>query len=184
MIEFINSHSGIILLAVRIYLIIIFCIYLWAYLSVPWGAPWLPSSFATTLKMLKMANIKPGELLVDLGAGDGRVVIFAAMKYHARAIGVEIDPIRCFLANLAILLLGLRKKAHIYYGNMYSFDITSANIVVLYLLHSTNQKLKKKLEKELRSGTRVISNSFTISGWSPIAHDERRKIFLYRIGKT
>ncbi|MEW6404555.1 MAG: SAM-dependent methyltransferase [Chloroflexota bacterium] len=130
-----------------------------------------------------MANISPGELLVDLGAGDGRIVILAAMLYRARAIGVEIDPLRCFFANLVILLLGLRRKAHVYYGNMFSFDITSANVVVLYLLNSTTQKLKKKLVKELRCDARIVSNTFAISGWSPIAYDDCRRIFLYQIEK-
>ena len=133
--------------------------------------------------MLEMANIKPGELVIDLGAGDGRIVVLAAMKYDAKAIGIEIDPIRCLIANLIIMLLGLRKKAHVYYGNFFSFDITSANVVMLYLLRSTNQQLKKKLDKELRSGTRVVSNSFVISGWSPIDYDKHRKVLLYKIGK-
>jgi hypothetical protein len=183
MIEFVNSHADLILFAMRVYLIMMFCMYLWAYLSTPWGAPWLPSSFAASRKMLEMANIKPGELVVDLGAGDGRVVVLAAMKYDAQAIGIEIDPIRCLIANLVIILLGLRKKAHVYYGNFFSFDITSANVVVLYLLRSTNQHLKKKLAKELRIGTRIVSNSFAISGWSPSDYDKRRKVLLYKIGK-
>lgn len=183
MIEFVNSHTDIILFAIRVYLITLFCLYLWAYLSTPWGAPWLPSSFATTHKMLEMANIKPGELVIDLGAGDGRIIILAAMKYDARAIGIEIDPIRCLVANLIIILLGLRKKAHVYYGNFFSFDITSANVVALYLLRSTNQHLKKKLATELCSGTRVVSNSFAISGWSPIDYDQHCKVLLYKIGK-
>ena len=73
MIEFVNSHSEIILYVVRVYLIIVFCVYLWAYLAIPWGAPWLPSSFSTIHQILKMAKIKPGELLVDMGAGEGKI---------------------------------------------------------------------------------------------------------------
>lgn len=134
--------------------------------------------------MLRMAQVEPGDLVLDLGAGDGRVPILAAKECGAQGIGVEIDPLRCLMANTAIRLAGLSDKAHVYHGNMFSFDCSPADVVVLYLLQGTNQKIKSKLLAELKPGTRVISHSFSMSGWVPIALDDRRGIFLYEIGRT
>jgi SAM-dependent methyltransferase len=157
---------------------------LWSYLPVFWGAPFVPSSFGTAGKMLRMADVKPGELVVDLGAGDGRVVILAALRFGARAIGVEIDPLRCVLANALIAIMGLRGRAKVVHGDMYRFDVSQADVVVVYLLQGTNQRLRDRLGSRLRAGSRVVSHSFSMSGWSPMALDDRRGIFLYEIGNT
>ena len=156
----------------------------WMYLAVPWGAPWIPSSLGTVRKLLEIADVKPGDLVLDLGAGDGRVVIFAAKAFGARGIGIEIDPLRCLVANTAIALLGLRKKARVFHGNMFSFDVSAADVVVLYLLQGTNQKIKEKLARELRPGARVVSHTFSMTGWTPVVLDDRHRIFLYEIGRT
>ncbi len=157
---------------------------LWAYLSTPWGAPWVPTAPATIRKMLQMAEVQPGQKVVDLGAGDGRIVIMAAREFKARAAGVEIDPLRCWLANVFIRLSGLRDWARVYYGNMYSFDLTDADVVTLYLLHPTNQALKERLARQLRPGAKVVSHSFLMAGWTPSALDDTRNIFMYEIGRT
>jgi protein-L-isoaspartate O-methyltransferase len=178
MLDFVSQHY--------VALVVGFCIFLaaWAYLPVPWGAPWVPTSIATSRKMLQMADVKPGEAVVDMGAGDGRVVIVAAREFGATARGVEIDPLRCLLANTAIVLLGLRNRAHVYHGNMFSFDVSGADVIVLYLLQGTNQRIKQKLLQELRPGVRVVSHTFSMSGWAPVALDDRRGIFVYEMGKT
>ena len=157
---------------------------IWSYLTVPWGAPFVPTPWGTARKMLKMAEIKPDELVIDLGAGDGRMVILAARQYNAQAIGVEIDPVRCFLANVAIRVLGIQKEASIHRCNMYAYDLQNADVVLLYLLQKTNQRLKEKLIRELKPGARVVSHTFTMTDWVPVAIDEKRKLFLYEIGKT
>ena len=153
-----------------------------AYLSVLWGAPWVPVSFIAARKMLKMAELKSGQKLVDLGAGDGRIVILAAWLYKAEAVGVEIDPVRCFIANMLIFLLGLRQRAHVYHGDIFTFDFSDADVVTLYLLQGTNQKLKKDLATKLKPGTKVISRSFSFTGWLPVKLDDRTGIFMYEIG--
>lgn len=155
-----------------------------ALLSSLWGAPWAPTSTRKVKKMLEMADLKPGEKLVDLGAGDGRIVIIAARHYQARAVGVEIDPLRCFIANLLIRLFGLQDRAHVCYGDMFEFDIKDADVVSMYLLQSTNQRLKPKLAEELKPGARIVSHNFSFSGWSPVAIDSKRGILLYQIGNT
>jgi hypothetical protein len=156
----------------------------WAYLSVPRGAPWAPTSLDVTHKMLKMAGVKSGETGIDMGAGDDRVVMVAARSFGARAIGVEIDPLRCLLANLAIALLGLRGKAHVFHENMFGFDTSGADVVVLSLLQGTNQRVNDKLLKELRPGTRGVSHTFSMTGWTPVGLDDHHGIFLYEVGRT
>jgi predicted RNA methylase len=156
----------------------------WVYLPVLWGAPWVPGSWRVINRMLELADVKPGQKVVDLGAGDGRIVILAARKFKAVAVGVEIDPFRWMIANLWILLLGLRGKAQVRLGDMRRFPTDGADVVTLYLLQGTNQTLKDSLEKSLRPGAKVVSHTFSMSGWNPVALDDRRGIFVYEIGNT
>jgi SAM-dependent methyltransferase len=166
------------------FLIASFLLTLWIYLPVFWGAPWVPIPLRVANRMLVMADVQPGQLVVDLGAGDGRLVILAARKFKARAIGVEIDPLRWLVANCAILGMGLRGRAKVRWGNMRRFNVSGADVVTLFLLQGTNQALKDSLEKSLRPGAKVVSHTFSMSGWTPIALDDRNGIFVYEIGNT
>jgi SAM-dependent methyltransferase len=157
---------------------------LWIYLPMFWGAPWIPIGLRTADRMLRMAEVHPGQTVVDLGAGDGRMVILAARKYKARVKGVEIDPLRVLAANLGIRMFGLRGKAHVRWGNLHRFDFTGADVVTLFLMQGTNQTLKDRLEKTLRPGAKVVSHLFSMSGWTPVALDDRHGIFVYEIGNT
>lgn len=156
----------------------------WSYLPVIWGAPWVPSSSAKIQKMLALANLQPGQMLVDLGAGDGRIVIAAARHFGARAAGVEIDPLRCAIANGLIGLAGLRGKARVVWGNLYAYDCREADVVTVYLLQGTNQKLKAQLSRQLKPGARVVSHTFSMDGWVPTVIDESHGLFVYEIGRT
>ena len=157
---------------------------LWVYLPIFWGAPWIPSPLRLVARMLELAEVKPGQRVVDLGAGDGRVVVLAAKKYHAVAIGVEIDPLRVLIANLWILLLGVRGRAKVEWGDLRRFPVAGADAVVLSLLQGTNQTIKENLQKTLHPGAKVVSHTYSISGWTPSALDERHGIFVYEIGNT
>jgi SAM-dependent methyltransferase len=157
---------------------------LWIYLPVLWGAPWSPIPMRVANRMLQMADLKPGQTLIDLGAGDGRLVILAARIYKVRAVGVEIDPFRCLIANCGIILFGLRRRAEVRWGDFRGFSTTGADVVMLYLLQGTNQALKASLEKSLRPGAKIISHVFSMSGWTPVALDDRNGIFVYEIGRT
>jgi hypothetical protein len=157
---------------------------LWIYLPIFWGAPWLMVSLRTADRMLRMAEVKPGQTVIDLGAGDGRLVILAAWKYKTKAMGVEIDPLRVLAANLGIGLLGLRGKARVHWGNLHRENLAGADVVTLYLMQGTNRKLKDNLEKALLPGAKVVSHLFSMSGWTPVALDDRRGIFVYEIGRT
>jgi SAM-dependent methyltransferase len=156
----------------------------WICLPLIWGAPWIPAQADLVKKMLQQADVQPGQKVVDLGAGDGRVVIAAAHLPGVQAVGVEIDPVRCLIANVRIALLGLRSKACIQWGNMFSFDLSDADVVTLYLWPSTNRRLTARLAEQLRPGAKVISHHFPIATWTPIAVDRRERIFVYEIGNT
>jgi len=154
-----------------------------AYLSAFFGSMWVPSSLGTVQKMLRLADLQPGQRLVDLGAGDGRVVIMAARKFQAEAVGVEIDPLRYVLANFLIVLLGLRRQAWVYYASVYDFDLAGANAVIIYLTRGANEKLKPHLAEQLRPGAKVVAR-FAVPGWTPLAMDDTKMIFVYEIGNV
>jgi hypothetical protein len=78
----------------------------------------------------------------------------------------------------------LQGKAHVHWGNLHRFNFADADVVTVYLMQGTNQKLKDRLERNLRPGARVVSHLYSMSGWTPIALDDRRGIFVYEIGKT
>jgi predicted RNA methylase len=118
-------------------------------------------------RMLELAELKPGEVLFDLGAGDGRTVIMAAKTFGARAVGVEM---REDLAKRAMSVLhdnGLSDRVTIVNGDMFRVDLSAADVVYLYLTTSANEKVKPKMEAELKKGVRVISHDYEVVGWKP-----------------
>lgn len=145
------------------------------------GAPWVPTSRDVILKMLAMAEVKPGEVVYDLGSGDGRVLIMAARRFGARAVGIEVDVSRYIWSVIVVTLLGLWKQVKIIRGDLFSVDLREADVIFTYLLQDTNNRLKDKLRRELRPETRIISNTFTFSGLPLLAVDEELHLFLYRI---
>ena len=155
-----------------------------SYLSTLWGAPWAPTSVATVDRMLCMADLQAGQTVVDLGAGDGRIVILAARRFGARAVGVEIDPIRCLIANTAIRVLGLYPRARVVHGNIFDFGLAQADVVTLYLLQGTNERIQPYLSEQLCPGTKVVSHVYRFSEWTPVAIDKGRRIIVYEIGNT
>jgi len=121
--------------------------------------------------MLTLAEVSPGEIVYDLGCGDGRVVIMAAEKFEARAVGVEMreDLVKQALGKISEM--GLDGKVKIVHSDMFKIDLTQADVVTLYLTTSANDKVKPKLESELRPGARVISHDYEILGWKPLKID-------------
>jgi predicted RNA methylase len=117
--------------------------------------------------MLELAELKPGEVLFDLGAGDGRTVIMAAKSFGARAVGVEM---REDLAKRAMSVLhenSLSDRVTIVNGDMFKVDLSAADVVYLYLTTSANEKVKPKMEAELKKGVRVVSHDYEVVGWKP-----------------
>jgi SAM-dependent methyltransferase len=152
-------------------------------------APDFPTPQIVVERMLSLAQTKPGEVVYDLGCGDGRIVITAAKQFKARAVGIEIrrDVYEKTLAHVASL--GLSDQVRIVHGNALHYDLTPADVVTLYLLTSSNERLRPELEKSLRSTARVVSHDFEIRGWKPVKVDkllvEGRPhiIYLYSAGQ-
>lgn len=134
-------------------------------------APFVPSPVLVIRHMLKLANLRAGEVFFDLGAGDGRTVIMAAKAFGARAVGIEL---REDLAKKAISTIqdnGLADRVTIVNGDMFSVNLSSADVVFLYLTTSANEKIRGKLETELKKGVRVVSHDYEITGWKPVKVD-------------
>jgi len=125
------------------------------------GAPWVPTPMSMVHEMLSMAEVGPGDLVYDLGCGDGRIIIAAARHYSARAVGIELDPLRFLWCQILITVLGLRDHVRIIFGDFYKQDLSDASVVTCYLLRATNKKLERKFKDELSPETRVVSNYFT-----------------------
>ncbi len=153
-----------------------------------WGgilaAPWVPLWKKDIRRMMKLADLKPGELLYDLGAGDGRMLIIAAKEFKAKAIGYEIAVLPFFLAYIKITLLGLRGKIKLRYKNFFHQDLSQADVICAFLTPQAMLKLKPKLEKEAKPGCRIVSYAFSIPGLKPEIADKpsenETKIYLYR----
>jgi predicted RNA methylase len=118
--------------------------------------------------MLILAQLKPGEVFFDLGAGDGRTVIMAAKEFGARAVGVELREDLAKRALSSVYEEGLQDKVTIVNGDMFNVDLSQADVVFLYLTTSANEKIKPKLEAELKPGARVVSHDYEIVGWKPV----------------
>ena len=130
-------------------------------------APFVATPTPVVRQMLILAELRPGEVLYDLGSGDGRAVIMAAKDFGAKSVGVELreDLAKKSLGN--IQELGLETKAQIFQNDMFKVNLSQADVVFLYLTTSANEKVKPKLETELKPGSRIVSHDYEILGWKP-----------------
>jgi SAM-dependent methyltransferase len=159
-------------------LVIIFlALYCWASVN---GAPWLPTRMKKVRQMLNLAEIQPGEVVYDLGCGDGRFLVIAARKFGAYAVGIELNPIFYLWCQMLITILGLRGRVKIVYGNFFKHDLSNADVIICYLLQDTNDRLEFKLLKELKPSARVCSNSFVFDNLPVISEDRRKEIYIYK----
>jgi len=134
-------------------------------------APFVATPLPVVKQMLTLAQLKPGDILFDLGCGDGRVVIMAAQEFGARGVGVEMREDLAKQAMGKVTELGLDGRVKIVQCDMFKVDLAQADVVTLYLTTSANDKVKPKLEAELKPGTRVVSHDYEILGWRPIKID-------------
>lgn len=151
-------------------------------ISISWtnflGAPWVPTSMSVVHKMLTIAEVGPEDLVYDLGCGDGRMIITAVRRYGARAVGIEVDPLRYLWCQMLITIMGLRERVKIVFGDFFNQDLSAADVVTCYLLQDTNDRLEDKFRQELRPGTRVVSNQFTFAGLHKVRQDGEAKLYL------
>jgi protein-L-isoaspartate O-methyltransferase len=130
-------------------------------------APYVSSPISIVDKMLEAAALHSGEVLYDLGCGDGRIVTTAARNFGVKAVGVEISETLAQRARANAAALGLQDQVKIITGDMMHVDTSPANVVSLYLMTEANDTLKPKLERELKPGARVVSLEFKVPGWKP-----------------
>ena len=130
-------------------------------------APFVPSPTTVVEYMLKLADLKAGEVLFDMGSGDGRSVIMAAKTFGARGVGIELREDLAKKAMCNIHENSLDDRVTIMNMDMFNVNLTSADVVYLYLTTSANEKIKPKLESDLKKGARVVSHDYEIIGWRP-----------------
>ena len=152
-------------------------------------APYYPTPDTVVLKMLQLGGLKAGEKVFDLGSGDGRIVILAAQKFHAEAVGIEIDNDLYRKSVERIRSLGLERSAHIVHGDLLAQNYSSADLVTVYLLpDAINNQVEPLLDRQLKKGARVVAHDFEFRNWKPekvenIADDgegRSRTLYLYR----
>ncbi len=142
------------------------------------GAPYVPTVSQTMEVMLRLANLSPDDHVIDLGSGDGRMVIVSAKKGVASAVGYEIHPGLVKLANRNIKKAQLNHIAQVKHASMWNADVHEATVVFLYQLPYVMKKLGEKLQAELPPGARIVSNAFSIPDWTPTGKEAN--VYLYK----
>jgi SAM-dependent methyltransferase len=147
--------------------------------------PYVPSPNPVVDGMLKLAGVSSGDTVYDLGCGDGRIVIAAAKAYGAKGVGVDINPERIEEARANAKSAKVEDKVRFEENDLFKANIANATVVTLYLLPDVNLRLKTKLLKELKPGTRIVSHSFDMGDWKPEKEErvEGRQIFLWTVPK-
>lgn len=161
----------------------------------PDGGPYVPTPHAIAERMLRLANVGPADYLVDLGSGDGRLVIAAVEKHKARgAAGIEIDRELVRQATELAKKAGVADRATFHAGDLFAADVGRATVVTLYLLPAILDRVEAKLARELRPGARVVSHDYPLPSWKPlevitfeaaekvaISGTSRTVLYLYRV---
>ncbi len=150
------------------------------------ASPYVPTPMPIVREMLNLAEVGKGDVLYDLGCGDGRLVLSAALEYGAECVGIEIRKDLVEKAIADIKMAGVQDRAKIILGDMFEQNLKNATVVTLYLLNAVNTHLRPKLEAELRKGTRVVCHDYEIEGWKPLVVKRvgrilRHTLYLYRM---
>ena len=147
----------------------------------PWS-PWWRTSPELARIECKFAKVKKGDIIYDLGSGEGTALMIAAKEFGATGVGIEIDPFRAYFSQLTVRFAGLAKKIKIRRDSFWDVDVSEATVVFMYLIPKTLMRLRPKLLKELKPGTRVVTFVYKID-LPMIAKDEKAELYLYEIPK-
>ena len=144
---------------------------------------YVPTPQEVVEAMLEVAEVKKGDVLYDLGCGDGRIPVTAARKFGIRAVGIDIDPDRIAEASANAKAAGVEQLVRFRNEDLFQADFREATVVTLYLLPELNVKLRPRLWKELKPGTRIVSHQFDMAEWKPETTIELngRTIYFWRI---
>ena len=145
----------------------------------PW-APWWRTNKKIARAICRMAKISKKDVIYDLGSGTGTALIVASREFGAKGVGIEIDPLRCFISSVLLHSNGVSDKIKILKKNFYDVNISNATVVFVYLVPRVLKKLKSKFLKELKPGTLILSYRYKIS--LPLKHhDKKNDIYLYKL---
>jgi len=145
------------------------------------GGPFVPSSKHSVEAMIKLADIKKGQIIYDVGSGDGRV-LFEAAKQGAHAVGIEINPYLVWYTQILAFFGAYRGRITVLWKNLWKADLSHADVVFVYLIPWKMDVLSEKLKRELKPGSLVISNSFIFPGWKIVRQDKVSHVYAFRIG--
>jgi hypothetical protein len=147
-------------------------------------APYVGTPDEVVQRMLQMAEVGTSDTVMDLGSGDGRIVIAAALRYGARGIGVDINPENIESGRRAAQSAGVSDRVEFVRSDLFDADVSKATVVTLYLLRHVNLQLRDRLRNELRHGARVISRHFDMGDWEPCTQfgEPFDKLYCWRIG--
>jgi precorrin-6B methylase 2 len=153
---------------------------LWLVWPIFIGAIYLPTPMDVVVKMLDIAGVGEGDVVYDLGSGDGRIIIEAARR-GAHAVGVEVDPIRVLMSRINASKRPGGDRVKVIRGDFFKTSLAGATVVTVYQGESINYRLKTKFEEELPPGTRIVSFDFKFDGWEPEKSRPEAKVYLYRV---
>ncbi len=152
----------------------------------PQLAPYVPTGHDVVERMLSLASVTKNDLVVDLGCGDGRIPIWAAKKYGARGLGVDIDPVRIAEAKANAKVAGVEHLVEFRLQDALKTDVSNATVVTTFLLSASNLRLRPILTKQLKPGSRVVTNTFSMGDWTAAKTDtfvdstgRTRTVYLY-----
>lgn len=145
----------------------------------PWS-PWWRTNKKTARAICKLASIKTNDIVYELGSGEGVFLITAAKEFGAKGVGIEIDLLRVFVSKLLIRLYGVSDKIKILRNNFFKEDLSSATVIFIYLVPKAIARLKPKLLKELKPGTKIVSYVYQ-TDLSLVKKDEENRLYLYKI---
>lgn len=152
-------------------------------------APFVPTPQDVVEKMLNMAQVSAKDVVYDLGSGDGRLVITAAKAFGARGVGIDIDPARIAESRTNAKTAGVEHRVEFRQQDALAADLSQATVVTLYLLSSSNVKLRPRLLQQLKPGSRIVSHQFGMGDWAPDkvetftdSNGTSRTLYLWTVG--
>jgi SAM-dependent methyltransferase len=148
--------------------------------------PYVPTTEEAVKAMLKLADVKKTDIVYDLGCGDGRIVIAAAKEFGAHGVGIDINPVRIGEAKANAKKAGVEDLVRFEENDLFQADIHEASVVTIFLLSEINLKLRPKLLRELKPGTRLVSNTFDMGDWKPdkeatVGDDDQENFLSHRL---
>ena len=156
----------------------------------PYIAPYVPTPQEVVDRMLKLAEVRSGDVVYDLGSGDGRIVITAASRYGVKAVGFEIDPSLVKTSRDNVKEAGLEHLVEIREEDIRNVDLSPASVLTLYLYPTANLRLRSAIMRQLKPDSRVVSHQFTMGTWKPDRIDQitdstgiLRTLYLWRIAQ-